>query len=282
LRDVQGAGALRHTGGGLMLEPYLARWNLVPDGDVLETHSSRLLPVRVHGRPAMLKLAISTEEKNGSRLMTWWDGHGAAPVLEQEGDAILLERAEGARSLQHMSEGEGDDEATRAICAVIATLHAVGKRSPAGLQPLHLWFRGLERAAQMHGGIFSAAAQEARNLFTGDSGEYVVLHGDIHHGNILDFGARGWLAIDPKGMLGDRCFDYANLFCNPDFESAASPARFSRRLEIASSIADLDRQRLLRWICAWAALSAAWMIEDGETPATPLAILALAGAQLRQ
>jgi streptomycin 6-kinase len=34
--------------------------------------------------------------------------------------------------------------------------------------------------------------------------EKVVLHGDMHHGNVLNFGSRGWLAIDPKGLIGER------------------------------------------------------------------------------
>jgi streptomycin 6-kinase len=45
--------------------------------------------------------------------------------------------------------------------------------------------------------------------------EVGVLHGDLHHGNVLDFGVRGWLAIDPKGLLGERGFDFANIFTNP-------------------------------------------------------------------
>jgi type IV secretion system protein VirD4 len=28
-----------------------------------------------------------------------------------------------------------------------------------------------------------------------------VLHGDLHHDNVLDFGARGWLAIDPNDIV---------------------------------------------------------------------------------
>ena len=55
--------------------------------------------------------------------------------------------------------------------------------------------------------------------------DVTVLHGDIHHGNILDFGARGWLAVDPKGLVGERGLDYANLFCNPDTATATGPGR---------------------------------------------------------
>lgn len=83
----------------------------------------------------------------------------------------------------------------------------------------------------------------------------VVLHGDLHHGNILDFGTRGWLAIDPKGLLGERGFDYANIFTNPDLAEptrpvAIEPETFTQRVNIVSEIARIERQRLLMWIVA--------------------------------
>jgi streptomycin 6-kinase len=43
-----------------------------------------------------------------------------------------------------------------------------------------------------------------------------ALHGDLHHENVLDFGERRWLAIDPHGLHGERFFDFANIFTNPD------------------------------------------------------------------
>jgi streptomycin 6-kinase len=121
----------------------------------------------------------------------------------------------------------------------------------------------------------SAAAAE--RLLVGPR-DIVALHGDIHHGNILDFGERGWLAIDPKGLLGERGFDYANLFCNPD-QVAAGPERFDRRLAIVAELARLDRARLLDWILAWAGLSAAFHLEDGEDPGGALAIARLADSR---
>ena len=60
------------------------------------------------------------------------------------------------------------------------------------------WFRELEPAAARHGGKLVKAAAAAGDLLGAPHG-MAVLHGDIHYGNILNFGARGWLAIDPKG-----------------------------------------------------------------------------------
>lgn len=94
--------------------------------------------------------------------------------------------------------------------------------------------------------------------------EHVVLHGDAHHSNILDFGQRGWPAIDPKRVTGERYYDYVNALCNPDLETCIDPVRFARQLAVVINVAGLERQRLLRWVMAQAALSAAWFLEDGE------------------
>jgi streptomycin 6-kinase len=108
-----------------------------------------------------------------------------------------------------------------------------------------------------------------------------VLHGDIHHDNVLDFGARGWLVIDPKGLHGERGFDYANLFCNPETDIAVTaPDRFARRLDIVTERAGLERKRLLQWILAWAGLSAAWWLSDGVHPEIDFRIAELAAAAL--
>jgi streptomycin 6-kinase len=94
-------------------------------------------------------------------------------------------------------------------------------------------FEQLEPAAASQGGILALSAGAARDLLASQR-EVAVLHGDIHHGNILDFAERGWLAIDPKGHAGDRAFDYANLFCNPDHRTATSPGRLARRIVVVA------------------------------------------------
>ncbi|HMK01029.1 MAG TPA: aminoglycoside phosphotransferase family protein, partial [Reyranella sp.] len=99
-------------------DPWLARWDLVPDGAAITTPSSLLLPVRHCGQPAMLKIARADEERRGGALMAWWDGNGAAKVLAQHGEALLLERATGARSLTEMVATGQDDEASRILCEV--------------------------------------------------------------------------------------------------------------------------------------------------------------------
>jgi streptomycin 6-kinase len=266
---------------------YLTRWRLVPDGNPIITPGSSLLPVRMGETPAMLKVARDAEEKFGGLLLKWWDGQGAAQVFAHEDDALLMERAEGPASLADMARdrapGGGDDEASRLICVVVARLHAPtrGTHSLPDLVPLVHWFTQLGPAAARHGGILTACAAIASELLASER-DVVPLHGDIHHGNILDFGSRGWLAIDPKGFIGECAFDYANLFCNPEAAVALAPGRLARQVDVVAEAAGLARQRLLKWIMAYAGLSAAWFLGDGEwEPArTPLAVAELAAAEL--
>ena len=263
-----------------MFSTYLARWDLTPDGDPIVTHSSRLLPVRRRGVPAMLKLPMEAEEKRGSLLMPWWDGKGAARVLAHDRDALLLERAMGNRSLTAFTRTGRDDEATGILCAAIATLHKHEAKPPPNLVPLTPWFKDLWPAVEKHGGILILAAATARELLAHPQ-DFVVLHGDIHHDNILDFGAPGWLAIDPKGLIGERGFDYANLFCNPETDIAiTAPDRFRRRLALVTEASGITRERLLQWILAWAGLSAAWWLSDGVQPEIDFRIAELAAGEL--
>lgn len=266
-----------------MFETWLKRWALVPDGEPIITPGSRLLPVRMGDLPAMLKVAVDAEEKFGNLLMTWWDGEGAARVYAHHGDALVLERAEGDRSLMHMALNGQDDEASRILCTTLARLHAPRSSSPPPLIPLWSWFASLRMAAEQQGGTYLLSLKAAEALLA-EPQDVVVLHGDMHHDNVLDFGPRGWLAIDPKRVIGERGFDYANLICNPDLPTANDPQRFKKQIEVVAQAAGLERQRLLQWVLAFAGLSAAWFLEDkdelaaqGQLQAAELAAFMLIG-----
>jgi streptomycin 6-kinase len=90
-----------------MFSDYLERWELTPDGEPIITPTSRLLPVRSAGAPAMLKIAVLDEERLGGQLMIWWNGLGAARVLAHGENAILMERAETGTSLADVARIRG-------------------------------------------------------------------------------------------------------------------------------------------------------------------------------
>lgn len=237
----------------------------------METHSSVLLPVVHRGAPAMLKVALIDEEARGSRQLAWWAGYGAASVLEIEGRAVLLERAVGSRSLVDLSRTDRDGEATSILVQVAARLHRTAASPPPDLMPLRDWFRSLFLAADAAGGGLVMASRTAERLLA-STDEAIPLHGDLHHWNVLDFGGE-WLAIDPKGLVGDRTFDLVHLLRNPDRATALAPGRLALRVEQVAREAAVEKRRLLEWALAFAGLSAAWSIEDGESPEDDLAMM---------
>ena len=254
---------------------YLNRWAVQRTGDVVTTPSSWLVPGLWRGRNVMLKVARIAEESRGGRVLAWWAGSAAADVYEVNDQAILMDRASGQRDLTAMCQAGLDDEATHILCETIASLHTVPDTvsAPADVVPLSLWFRDLigEEAMQLHTDNIHRVATMTRELLEASVEEkHVVLHGDFHHGNVLDFDGR-WRAIDPKGLFGARTFDYANIFCNPDTDSALS--NFHRRLAIVGEHSGIDIDAVRSWVIAWCALSVSWTAKGGGQPWTAHAIL---------
>ena len=243
-------------------KPWLERWALCPDGSPIKSLNGRLLPVRHGGIKAMLKLSDSAEEQAGARLMTWWHGKGAAPVLACDDRALLMRRATATRTLAGLVAAGQDDDATRVLCDVAARLHRPRSQPLPALVALDVWFKDLLDASQDCSAILQCSRRTAMQLLASPQ-EITVLRGDLHHGNVLDFGHAGWLAIDPKGLRGERTFEFANLLCNPDATSALAPGRFERRLALLVDTAKLPPRRLLQWTLAWAGLSETWRLQDG-------------------
>jgi len=258
---------------------YITRWGLVVDGEPFTTHCSDLLPVCRDGRPAMLKIARDADERAAGSVMEWWKGDGAARVLARNEEALLLERATGTNSLSSMVSAGQDTDASIIICTVAARLHKPRPEPRPDLVALSDWFRDLSPAARRFGGVLTTSADIAEFLLNNPQ-EITVLHGDLHHENVLDTGDRGWVAIDPKRLIGERGFDFANIFCNPNKAIATAPGRLKRQVEVVAQAARLDRTRLLQWITAYAGLSAAWILNDGDDASLPLTVASMAAQEL--
>lgn len=79
--------------------------------------------------------------------------------------------------------------------------------------------------------------------------------------------ARGWIIIDPAGLIGDEALDVANMFSNPldRFDLTRSEARIASMASIFAKALKRDERVLLQYAFAYGCLSAAWHEEDGNT-----------------
>ncbi|HEX3053063.1 MAG TPA: aminoglycoside phosphotransferase family protein, partial [Aggregatilineaceae bacterium] len=199
---------------------YLSAWNLSNPQFLTQTATSDIYTVTCNAETVVLKLLSpsETEEQRGAVALRYFDGHGAVRLLRHDKGAHLIEYAEGDELVTLVERGE-DQNATRIIAQVIKQFHAVSQDAPRdGLFMLERWFGALfdKAAADRSAGIESIyvrGAALAKHLLA-DQRDVRVLHGDIHHRNIRR-SSRGWLAFDPKGLIGERTYDCANTLCNP-------------------------------------------------------------------
>lgn len=251
-----------------MFDRYLTSWGLTPDATPFDTLHSWVLHVRADGAPATLKMRKpESDETLTAAMLSYYGGQSAVRLLSAEGDVVLMERACGSRSLWEMTLGDRDGEATGILAEVLSGLHAPRTLAhPHGLTPLDEHFAPLLTRA--HADVRLNRARDVARELLASSTCPGVLHGDLHHNNVLFDAARGWLAIDPKGLLGDRAYDIANLICNPwpHGRVAHDKERAQRCASICGARLGLDRRRVLAYAVAHAGLSAVWSNDDGSDP----------------
>ncbi|WP_378942949.1 aminoglycoside phosphotransferase family protein [Mesorhizobium sp. ANAO-SY3R2] len=263
-----------------------AHWNVSEPELIAETFSSRIWKVRLaDGRPAIVKALKPFDdvgdELRGVHYLSWRNGVGAIRLLQFEGHDMLLEYA-GDRHLTTELNEHGDRHATDIANEVMARLFSPSDTPPpADLQPLGERYASLFKKARAESdagtkSLYAEAAGIAERLLS-DPHDIRVLHGDLHHDNIL-LGERGWLVIDPKGLLGDPGFDAANLFYNPLYrhDLSLAPKRIAYMAETFARTLGQRPDVILDHAIAWGCLSSSWHAEDenDEDEQSELAVVA--------
>jgi len=252
------------------LKYYLNTWNLSNPQLLTQTVTSHIYTVTHDTETVILKLlsASETEEQRGAAALRYFGGHGAVRLLRHDDGAQLMEYAAGDELVTLVERGE-DENATRIIAQVIKQLHSVPQDSPHdGLFTLDRWFGELfnKATADKRAGIESIyvrCAPLAQRLLA-DQHEVRVLHGDIHHRNIRQ-SPRGWLAFDPKGLVGERTYDCANTLCNPAMpELVHNETRLLTNAEILAEALSIDLSRVLAFTYAYACLNASQCLRIGD------------------
>ena len=252
------------------LKYYLNTWNLSNPQLLTQTVTSHIYTVTHDTETVILKLlsASETEEQRGAAALRYFGGHGAVRLLRHDDGAQLMEYAAGDELVTLVERGE-DEKATRIIAQVIKQLHSVPQDTPHdGLFTLDRWFGELfnKATADRRAGvesIYVRCAPLAQQLLA-DQREVRVLHGDIHHRNIRQ-SPRGWLAFDPKGLVGERTYDCANTLCNPAMpELVHNETRLLTNAEILASALSIEVSRVLEFTYAYACLNASQCLRIGD------------------
>jgi streptomycin 6-kinase len=222
------------------------------------------------GKTAVLKigLPIKDVEINGeARYLQALDGRGAAKLLkfDRERQAVLLERvAPGAnlRSVCKKNEAEAVKVAIRVLKRILQPVPA----DNTDLIILDAWFDGLKRAIGTNfPQVYASRALEYYSELSADVKNTFLLHGDLHHDNILSATREPFLVIDPKGMIGHVGYDIG-VFLNNHHDWLEWNTRLEGKLDIAvadfAAAFELEEAVIRKWAFCQMVLSWWWMFDE--------------------
>lgn len=232
------------------------------------------------GSKAVLKIALplnKSEIFNEARFLQMANGSGAVKLLKSDVShrAILLEKLTPDANLKEVCR---QDEA-KAVEIAISIVRVILKEPPADSKFLRLedWFDNFfEKAPKTN--FPSEFLNKARRYFIELScalKRKFLIHGDLHHENILSATREPFLAIDPKGIIGDIGYEIA-VFLNNHLWWLASETNLRENLDYAarkfSEAFEIETLDLRKWAYAQIVLSAWWSFdESGENWQTDLA-----------
>jgi len=253
-------------------ESILDRWSLI-GGEPINPLTYNYLEKAEdkNGTAVILKLGVPNPELTTEILaLQQYRGRGVVRIIhgDPEQGVLLLETVYPGTNLLGI---ENDEIATRTACQVMQRIWIEAPDD--GFFP-HMadWCRGFNRYGKQYPGesgplphvLINQGEAIAQELLQSQNTS-LLLHGDLHHMNILLGEGESWIAIDPKGVIGEPSFEAGPLLYNPIPDLITYPNLdrvLSRRLDILTETLALDRFRMAAWSFTRAVLSAVWTVED--------------------
>jgi streptomycin 6-kinase len=200
-------------------------------------------------------------------------GPGMVELIDAAPDIslIMLKRLQPGTMLR---DADLNDEAATRVTAGRLRAFWRDQDEPGDLTPLTRWTKSLQDFSPLTREGFPndlvLRAQALLNDMLAHPRPPSLLHGDLHHQNILWQEGAGWITIDPKGLIGERGFDITAWMMNPwGFPNTPEYLQLAnRRLDILAEELGEDRDRLTQWVVVFAALSLCWSLEV-EQPEDP-------------
>ena len=222
------------------------------------------------GTDLVMKLTVPNEEfLSEVSALKEFNGNGMVSLIDTdlEKGIIILERLIPGNTLVSI---ENEDEAVLIASSIMKKLWRPAPKN-CNVQSIIDRQNSLMRISKENpdgiGPITSEIMLEAVDIFNElvtTQTDLYLLHGDLHHYNILQASKDKWLAIDPKGLIGEREYDTIQFLLN-NLENKDIHTIIDQRVDLLVEQLALDKRRLLLWGFAHAVLSTCWSLEDEGT-----------------
>lgn len=218
-----------------------------------------------NGKKAVLKCGLPIDRGQEKEVMalSHFNGHGCVKLLNMDkaSGVMLLEKADPGEILETLAD---EQQACNIAVNLLQQLHKHVNETN-HFDTLQNWFSGLvdfHQQFQDKTTFFSVSlidkAQKISHELLSTMSKQVLLHGDLHYANILSSHEYGWIAIDPKGVIGEPEFEIPL----PRLSNEINKKTIQRHLDRFIEISKFDRQRIIDWSFVKAVLAAWWSFED--------------------
>lgn len=213
--------------------------------------------------PIILKLGLDSEGlAREAFALKCFAGYGVVKVLAEDKSMLLLERAVPGASLKRYFP-DREQESIEIACSVMKKLHQANIPATHNFPHIKDWLAALDKGWPIPEGYLKKA-KKLRDQLLQTSEADVLLHGDLHHDNILQT-ANNLVVIDPKGVIGEPAYEVAAFIRNPIPEllnHADAPNIILNRITRFSEALKLSERRIIDWCFVQAVLAWVWALED--------------------
>lgn len=253
-----------------LTEKFAQEWELSHLSTVTTTTYHQVMIGSRRGRPVVLKLGFDYKAMaREAHALKSFDGYGAVRLLDEREGALLLECAFPGDSLQSLFP-QNDLEAIEITCKMVNKLHEA-PLPPDGTFPT---LRDALSVLDNEWNLPQSTLKKARKLrdqLLANCTAPVLLHGDLHHGNVLksELHEDGWIVIDPKGIIGEACYDITCFIRNPvqDLPKVQDPLMMiKKRINAFSKQMSIDAHRIANWCYVQSVVAWCWCLEDYSDP----------------
>lgn len=230
-----------------------------------------------NNRPVVLKIGFdqAVVRQEAAALRTF-DGQGCVKLLvhDETHGALLVEWLVPGTTLSTYFPAR-EKESVEIASGIVKKLHHVEQPDLSQFPTVESWLLTLDKPWAVPQKQLNKA-RLLRDQLLATAAKPILLHGDLHHDNILfDQARNSWCAIDPKGVVGEFVYDLGTFVRNPDNllrKRSHAKQIIKTRIDLVVAQLNLDPTRIRDWGFVQSVMAACWDLEDGGKADNWLAI----------
>lgn len=257
------------------IEKYEKKWHFSTNPPFDLSYNYVAPADRADGTKVVLKIGFPNDPEVQKEIdaLTVFNGEGSIRLIEVDrGDSVML--LEKVIPGIPLSTIEDDEKATRILAQV---MKSICKPLPENNSFITVseWMQAIQIYKEKHyhseGNIpqylIDKAMRLCEELFA-TSATPVLVHGDLHHDNVLSSDRESWLAIDPKGIIAEPAYETAAMIRNP-YNRMKNVSNLEdvlrKRILILAEELNFEPSRIHKWCFTQTVLSAVWNDDELKT-----------------